>query len=103
MDAAGITHGVIMGRMAQGKRRSLPNDEIADTCRRFSGRFIPFAGVDLSGEDMSAALARTAVHRRGHRQDARRECRAAAEDRPSAGRVTVNGRDIIRDFRVTRA
>ena len=58
MDDAGISVGVIMGRQVTGDRHPLvvPNDEIAQACREYPGRFLGFAGADVGSPDLRGAL-----------------------------------------------
>jgi predicted TIM-barrel fold metal-dependent hydrolase len=46
MDAAGITHGVIMGRDAGPAYGTSSNEEIAEFCANSKGRYIGMAGVN---------------------------------------------------------
>lgn len=49
MDAAGVTHAVVMGRDTGGDTRGRSdNEEIARFCADSGGRFIGFAGIDGS-------------------------------------------------------
>ena len=54
LDAAGVTHGVVMGRQADDFYGSSNNEEIAEFCDAHSDRFVGFAGVN--GSDTNAAL-----------------------------------------------
>lgn len=53
MEAADVV-GVIMGRQGAKRYGHVPNDEIAEIVRRYPGRFIPFAGIQL--EDKKSML-----------------------------------------------
>jgi uncharacterized protein len=48
MDDAGIEYGVIMGRQSIEPLGAIPNDEIATCMTQHPGRFLGWAGIDLS-------------------------------------------------------
>ena len=48
MDAADIQLGVIMGRQSAEPHGVIPNDDIADVMASYPGRFVSFAGIDVS-------------------------------------------------------
>lgn len=54
MDAAGVTHGVIMGRDAGAAYGASSNDEIAEFCAASGNRFRGFAGIN--GSDIKQAI-----------------------------------------------
>lgn len=55
MDEAGIEFGVIMGRQSIEPLGAIPNDEIASCVGSYPGRFLGWAGIDLS-QPMDACL-----------------------------------------------
>ncbi|MBI2322496.1 MAG: amidohydrolase [Chloroflexi bacterium] len=54
MDEAGVTLGVAMGRQAAPIWGSVPNEDIVAIVREYPGRFVGFAGVDVT--DLATAL-----------------------------------------------
>ena len=56
MDEANIEYGVIMGRQSIEPLGAIPNDEIASCVNAYPGRFLGWAGIDLS-QPMDACLA----------------------------------------------
>ena len=56
MNGAGVEYGVIMGRQSVEPLGSIPNDEIAACVNVHPGRFLGWAGIDLS-QPMEARLA----------------------------------------------
>ncbi len=56
MDAAGIETGVAMGRQSPGAFGVLPNDELVDLVRTHPGRFVAWAGLDVT-QPMDVVLA----------------------------------------------
>lgn len=48
MDRAGVQWGVIMGRQSEDPLGVIPNDEIAECIAQHPGRFLGWAGLDLS-------------------------------------------------------
>jgi predicted TIM-barrel fold metal-dependent hydrolase len=55
MDQAEIEYGVIMGRQSIEPLGAIPNDEIASCVKAHAGRFLGWAGIDLS-QPMDACL-----------------------------------------------
>ena len=55
MDQAEIRYGVIMGRQSIEPLGAIPNDEIASCVKAHAGRFLGWAGIDLS-QPMDACL-----------------------------------------------
>jgi len=48
MDDAEMQYGVVMGRQSAEPLGAIPNDEIADCIEQYPGRFLGWAGIDLS-------------------------------------------------------
>lgn len=48
MDDAGVALGVVMGRKSPGPLGSIPNEEIAQWLERHPGRFVAWAGIDVT-------------------------------------------------------
>ncbi|MBI4507696.1 MAG: amidohydrolase [Chloroflexi bacterium] len=64
MDEAGITTGVVTGRAWSP---GVSNDEVAELCRAYPGRFVGIASVDLSRRGDAVKEARRAVEELGLR------------------------------------
>jgi len=54
MDEAGVTTGVVMGRQSSPPHGWVPNDDVASIVRDYPGRFVGFAGIDLSDRKAAA-------------------------------------------------